>query len=339
MITVHMTTFRRLQSGLLPRAVSDVLAQTYEDFEFIICDDASSDGTSDYLASVAATDSRVRVIRNPKNVNSVAISLGRCFKQADPARPYLTWMFDDCTLERDAFALLVDHMNATKADFVFGTTRVHNRDGSLLLVGNEPEAAIRKKIAKSSILVPNGGILFKRTVFDRVGWFDSNIVLRRSCDWDLFRRIIEANCSFATIDKVMMEEYGGLQNDSLRNSFTTTFEIMAKFVRLRDAAGFDVSVDAALNAPVDLIPPGDWLPEELTLIYAMFVEYYLSVGNVSRAYSWAEKLDDKLPDKPFFLENLAACVASQDRTQSLMAAGALAAGMYWTFREAQLRRS
>ena len=123
MITVHMTTFRRLQSGLLPRAVSDVLAQTYEDFEFIICDDASSDGTSDYLASVAATDSRVRVIRNPKNVNSVAISLGRCFKQADPARPYLTWMFDDCTLERDAFALLVDHMNATKADFVFG--KVH----------------------------------------------------------------------------------------------------------------------------------------------------------------------------------------------------------------------
>jgi glycosyltransferase involved in cell wall biosynthesis len=334
-----MTTYRRLQSGLLRAAVDSVLAQTHRDFEFIICDDASTDGTADYLQSVAAADARVKVIRNRKNVNSVAVSLGRCFKQADPARAYVTWMFDDCTLQPDAFETLAGRMAQSNLDFVFGVTRVHNPDGSILLVGNESVSAIRDRIATSSILVPNGAILCRRAIFERVGWYDSNIVMRRSCDWDLFRRMIEANCSFETVAQVLMDEYGGLQSDSLRNSFTTTFDIMSKFVRLRDAGGFDVSVDASLNAPIDLVPPGDWSADELTLIYAMFVEYHLSVGNVTRAYFWAERLNLRLPDKPFFFENLAACVSAGDRAQSLMAAGALAAGTYWTFRENQQRRA
>ncbi len=339
MISVHMTTYRRLQSGLLPRAVDSVLAQTYKDFEFIICDDASMDGTFDYLASVADRDSRVKIIRNPRNVNSVAISLARCFKKADSSREFISWMFDDCTLERDAFEILVKNASDTAVDFVFGITRVHNSDGSTLLVGNQSAAAIRDKIDASSIVVPNGALLLKRSVFDRVGWYDSNIVLRRSCDWDLFRRIIRGGCLFQPVPKILMDEFGGLQSDSLRNSFTTTFEVMAKYVELRDAVGFDVSVDAALSAPIDFIPAGEWSIDELTLIYAMFVEYYLSVGNVARAYSWAEKLNVKLSDKPFFLENLAACVKSRDTTQSLMAAGALAAGVYWAFREIRHRRA
>ena len=330
-----MTTYRRLGSGLLSAAVDSVLAQTYRDFEFIICDDASVDGTSDYLEAVAEADARVRIIRNRQNVNSVAISLGRCFKQADPARDHVTWMFDDCTLEPDAFEILVARIAQTDADVVFGVTRVHEPDGTTLLVGKDSVAAIRDRIATSSVLVPNGGILCRRAMFERVGWYDSNIVLRRSCDWDLFRRMIEADCTFATVDRILMDEYGGLQSDSLRNAFTTTFDIMAKFVRLRDAAGFDLSVDASLSAPIDLIPPGDWSPDELALIYAMFVEYHLSVGNVTRAYFWAERLNAKLPDRPFFFDNLAACVRSGDRTQSLMAAGALAAGLYWTFKDHQ----
>jgi glycosyltransferase involved in cell wall biosynthesis len=337
MISVHMTTFRRLGSGLLRRAVETVLAQTYADFELVICDDASFDGTSDYLRDVAEHDPRVKIVRNPRNVNSVAISLGRCLKASDPERPYVTWMFDDCTLQPHAFETLLARMDDS-LDFVFGVTRVHNADGSVLLVGNKAPAEIRAGVAGSSILVPNGGILFRRDVFDRVGWYDANIVLRRSCDWDLFRRAISSGCAFDVIHDVLMDEFGGLQGDSLRNSFTTTFELMAKFARLRDAARFDLSLDAVLGGPIDLIPAGDWSPDEFTLIYAIFVEYYLSVGDIARAYRWAEKLRPKLPEQPFFLENLSACVASRNPTQSLMAAGALAAAAYWNFRETRSSR-
>lgn len=49
----------------LSAAVESVLSQTYEDFEFIIVDDCSTDESVEYLASI--DDPRVRVIRNEVN--------------------------------------------------------------------------------------------------------------------------------------------------------------------------------------------------------------------------------------------------------------------------------
>jgi glycosyltransferase involved in cell wall biosynthesis len=333
MITVHMTTFRRNRSGLLRRATEAVLNQDYDDLEFVVCDDASSDGTQEYLQSLARKDSRVKVIRNARNVNSVAISLGRCLEAADPKRPYVTWMFDDCTLESDAFTVLLKQIAKRNDDFVFGATRVHNADGSVLVVGDRSVLDIRSNVANSSILVPNGGILITRSVFEKFGWYDPNIILRRSCDWDWFRRIIKGGCSFSCVDRILMDEYGGLQTDSLRNSFTTTFDLMAKYAHLRDKSRMDLSLRSCLSAQVDFIPPGDWSEPDLALIYYMFVEYFLSVGNVARAFVWAEKLKPKLLRAPFYYDNLASCVSSGDASQSLMAAGALAAGIYGSYRE------
>jgi glycosyltransferase involved in cell wall biosynthesis len=63
LVSVILPTRDRMQ--LLPRAVDSVLAQSERDFELIIINDASSDGTEGYLAELASRDSRVRVVRNP----------------------------------------------------------------------------------------------------------------------------------------------------------------------------------------------------------------------------------------------------------------------------------
>jgi hypothetical protein len=73
---------------------------------------------------------------------------------------------------------------------LYGVTEVMLKDGNVLRVGESTEAKVRAGIADSSILMPNGGILVHRDVFMRHGWYDASVVLRRSCDWDLFRRII-----------------------------------------------------------------------------------------------------------------------------------------------------
>jgi glycosyltransferase involved in cell wall biosynthesis len=94
MITIHMTTHRRLASGLLQRAVESVLLQDLIDFEFVVCD-PSVDGTAAYLHRAAVANRRVRVFHNEINVNSVAISLGRCLQQSDPTRSWISWMLDN----------------------------------------------------------------------------------------------------------------------------------------------------------------------------------------------------------------------------------------------------
>jgi glycosyltransferase involved in cell wall biosynthesis len=89
-ISVVLPTYNRLHT--LPRAIGSVLAQTEEDFELVVVDDASSDGTQVYLASL--TDARIRVIALPRNVGvagarNAGIDTARadilCFLDSDDA--------------------------------------------------------------------------------------------------------------------------------------------------------------------------------------------------------------------------------------------------------------
>ena len=63
MVSIVMATFNR--ASTLPRAVESVLRQTYSDWELIIIDDGSTDGTPDLLASM--TDPRIRMYRHSPN--------------------------------------------------------------------------------------------------------------------------------------------------------------------------------------------------------------------------------------------------------------------------------
>lgn len=52
----------------LAESVESLLGQTYEDFELIISDNASTDGTEDICRNYARRDSRIRYFRQPHNV-------------------------------------------------------------------------------------------------------------------------------------------------------------------------------------------------------------------------------------------------------------------------------
>lgn len=73
----------------LARALDALLAQTYEDFEIIISDNASTDGTERICRDYAQRDSRIRYVRQPVNVGAapnhnllVGLARGRYFKWA-----------------------------------------------------------------------------------------------------------------------------------------------------------------------------------------------------------------------------------------------------------------
>ena len=70
----------------LEGALDSLLAQTYEDFEIIISDNASTDGTEEICRRFSRLDPRVRYIRNDKNVG-VARNYNRLFELSD--RPLL----------------------------------------------------------------------------------------------------------------------------------------------------------------------------------------------------------------------------------------------------------
>ncbi|HDH51348.1 MAG TPA: glycosyltransferase [Nitrospirae bacterium] len=71
-ISVIMSVFNDEQ--YLRRSIESILGQTYRDFEFIIIDDASSDGSSEIIRESASKDRRIVVMKNPVNLG-LALSL------------------------------------------------------------------------------------------------------------------------------------------------------------------------------------------------------------------------------------------------------------------------
>ena len=69
--------------------LDSLLAQTFGDFELIICDNASTDGTADIARAYATRDRRVRYVRNDENIGyarnyrrAFALSSGEYFRWA-----------------------------------------------------------------------------------------------------------------------------------------------------------------------------------------------------------------------------------------------------------------
>jgi glycosyltransferase involved in cell wall biosynthesis len=77
-MTAPETAPPRLSIGLpvyngeeyLAESLDALLGQTYEDFELVISDNASTDGTEDICRRYAAKDSRIRYIRLPRNIGA-----------------------------------------------------------------------------------------------------------------------------------------------------------------------------------------------------------------------------------------------------------------------------
>lgn len=93
-------TSRKISIGLpvyngqkhVAKAIESLLAQSFSDFELIISDNGSTDGTSDIIASKASNDSRIRYYRQQSN-NGATANFGFVLEKA--SAPYFMWAAAD----------------------------------------------------------------------------------------------------------------------------------------------------------------------------------------------------------------------------------------------------
>lgn len=183
-ISVVIPTYNR--ASCLPRSIRSVLAQTYQDFEIIVVDDASADDTESVVA--AFDDPRIRYVRHERNLGGSAarntgIKAARgsliAFQDSDDE-----WLSEK--LEKQ-----IRFVNSqTVGEKIVYCSYIRTNDGSVAIF---PEAHIR---VKQGLILPallkgnfvgTPTLIVPRTCFEKVGYFDER--LGRLQDWELVIRL------------------------------------------------------------------------------------------------------------------------------------------------------
>jgi glycosyltransferase involved in cell wall biosynthesis len=121
---------------LLPQAIESLLTQKYDDFEVVISDNASVDGTPELCAGYAAQDPRIRSVRNERNLGSIP----NFNKLVGLARgEYFKWAAHDDWCEPEFVGRCVEVLDADPGVVLCHTkaTRV-DEDGHTMVVDLDP---------------------------------------------------------------------------------------------------------------------------------------------------------------------------------------------------------
>jgi glycosyltransferase involved in cell wall biosynthesis len=96
-------------------ALDSVQAQSFSDWELVLADNASTDGTADICHAAAGGDRRIRYLPSPVNRGS-AWNWNRCVAEA--SAPRFQWLCHDDALACESAAHLVEALDAAGPDVV-----------------------------------------------------------------------------------------------------------------------------------------------------------------------------------------------------------------------------
>jgi len=174
------------RAAFLADAISSALAQTYENLEVIVVDDASTDNTSDVVA--AFNDGRITYLRHSMNKGgSAARNTGILTSRAE----YVAFLDDDDEWlpEKIAKQMKVLRSSAPEVGCVYtGYWDVDRSSGSY--VGKQipnRRGDLAKELQLENCIGSTSSVLVKRECLNEAGLFDESLPC--SQDYDLWLRL------------------------------------------------------------------------------------------------------------------------------------------------------
>jgi glycosyltransferase A (GT-A) superfamily protein (DUF2064 family) len=143
-------------------------------------------------------------------------------------------------------------------------------------------------MAAGENMIPNVAVMLPRSTVERIGWYDPHILLKRMCDWDLWRRVAQAE-RVEFVDEVLATEHGvGLTGSLGRSSHNESALVLRyaatdRAARLQPSAlGVDDGYRRDLGIAVD--------DGERRSLERLFLEHALATVDDARALEAAAQL-------------------------------------------------
>ena len=224
-------TYRRNVEGLLLKCLHSALDQTFTNFEHIIIDDGSTDGTEDVVLDLCERDPRIVYVRHDTNCGLPAVRVNEAISRARGRA--IAFLFDDNVFEPNFLAEAWNLLNESGADVVHGEVDMPRANGANFVIGGAP---LTLDLLRGMNTIANAGVLVRRDFFDRFGAYDPHLAARRLCDWELWVRALSLGARFRHLPRIVAEEGGVLSPTSLEN--TVAIDWKAVYGYLQDTSAF-----------------------------------------------------------------------------------------------------
>ena len=181
----------------IANAVESILSQTYENFEFLILDDFSTDGTLSILDSYHKQDSRIYLHKNKKNLGltkSLNILIKKCKGQI------IARQDSDDVSYKERFHLQRHYLLDNDLDACTTLAKVKN---SNKVIPNISQYLNPKLVIKFKNPFIHGSLMIHTEVLKKIGMYDENFYYAQ--DFKLIKDLIANSYNIKIMKKVLYE--------------------------------------------------------------------------------------------------------------------------------------
>lgn len=196
MISVIMSVYN--DAKYLEKSIQSILSQTFEDFEFIICNDCSTDSSLSIIQKFQKLDSRIKVINNSTNLG-LAASLNECIQMA--SGQYIARMDSDDISYINRLEVEYNFLLEHKEYAVVGSKSItinENDEPCKEFMIHPFEVCLSDAIKKTQIIHPT--VLMKKDALLAVNGYTVNQLTQRAEDYDLWCKLLSNKFKIYNLD-------------------------------------------------------------------------------------------------------------------------------------------
>lgn len=222
-VSVLMAAYNEVST--IEKSVKSIQAQTHKDWEMIVVDDHSTDGTFEQLKRIEEQDPRVTVLRNKKNLG-LAASLNLAWKRS--RGELLARMDADDESYPERFEKQIAFMKSHPEIDILGTgAELIGTDGQIQnrIFLCESNDQIKKNIFKKTLFF-HPSVMMKKKVLEDLNGYDEN--MPRAEDFELWAKGISCGYRYHNLQEILLK----YTTDDYKRSFQSIKEEFVSRIRI-----------------------------------------------------------------------------------------------------------
>jgi len=225
LVTVVMPTYNRMP--LIIEAINSVIAQTYTNWELIIIDDGSTDGTHEAVKNI--NDERINLISlshtgNISDLRNTGVKHSRG-----------EWFAEKLQLQMETLV-------KENKRWVYGLFEYVDKNKEIIYKSSERFIPFSGNIIKEVIMAKTGiticSVVLEKKLFNEIGGFSSNLKIKGDYEF-LLRLALKAEAAITEKIIMLVRDHPNRTYRSVTYSYELSASIYKSFINLRPGKQFE----------------------------------------------------------------------------------------------------